>query len=524
MSNNVYALVNEFYRENGRAGSLLPRTLLDKYLRRLAWRGRGDAELRQEWSLIELLLTYLDEQQLDSFAALSIFDYQELLYRYNEVHKDFRLEEESVREWLKRLQTFYDYLAENGWQEDFSYFIQDVEESLYLDEVFSMPPRHTNGDVYHRLDPETEESAVEVERLNAELDAVLKNVGKYFKQKKYARDSERAMRIFCGPAHEMPPFIKDESEVEEDSAFWLSYWDYFMFDYHLLEDDRTPLRHYYEREKDNLSTTAQDILRDLLHARFSVFEVVEMQEGMVKCRDIFTEEYMDLPMPEVGLNGIENFVFFGHIRTRGILMLNYITSVPASLKLRSRMKEVVLRQYELFKLQSPQANLEQFFVREAAAVRHILHVMSDYAQLNVVSLRELPPKVQRLEKLADSFKDEARALEEIVRRIGFSAYARLLIRALFADAVSVLGDEKSCRDKMPALMTAVLLMFIKINGYDYTATPDLYMLFGSKEKETEALGRMLREKLDVRVFDPRYLTEDGVVLSLYLLVQENKQD
>ena len=49
------------------------------------------------------------------------------------------------------------------------------------------------------------------------------------------------------------------------------------------------------------------------------------------------------------------------------------------------------------------------------------------------------------------------------------------------------------------------------------------MLFGSHEKETEALGQVLQEKLDVRVFDPRYLTEDGVVLSLYLLVQENKQ-
>ena len=76
---------------------------------------------------------------------------------------------------------------------------------------------------------------------------------------------------------------------------------------------------------------------------------------------------------------------------------------------------------------------------------------------------------------------------------------------------------------MPDLRTAVLLMFIRINGYDYTATPDLYMLFGSHEKETEALGQVLQEKLDVRVFDPRYLTEDGVVLSLYLLVQENKQ-
>ena len=77
---------------------------------------------------------------------------------------------------------------------------------------------------------------------------------------------------------------------------------------------------------------------------------------------------------------------------------------------------------------------------------------------------------------------------------------------------------------MPSLMTAVLLMFIKVNGYDYTATPDLYYLFGSEKQETEELYQELKAKLDVRVFDPRYLTEDGVVLSLYLLVQENKTD
>ena len=172
MSNNVYALVNEFYRENGRAGSLLPRTLLDKYLRRLAWRGRGDAELRLEWSLIELLLTYLDEQQLDSFGALSIFDYQELLYRYNEVHADFSLAEKSVQQWLEQLKDFYAFLYESGWQDDFAYFIKDVEESLYLDDTFSMPSRHTEEDFYHRLDPESEESAESVARLNAELDGV----------------------------------------------------------------------------------------------------------------------------------------------------------------------------------------------------------------------------------------------------------------------------------------------------------------------------------------------------------------
>ena len=522
MSDNVYALVTKYYRENDKARYILSRYVVERYLRRLAWHGSGDQDLREIWGIIELLMTYIDEQQLDSFGALSIFDYQELLYRYGEVHEEFCLEEKQVLDWLEKLREFYAFLAESGKQEDFCCFIKDVEESLYLDEVFSMPPRHTEDDFYHRLDPETEESVESVARLNAELDAVLKDVSRYFQQKKYDRDNDRAMRIFCGPAHEMPPVEKKDNG--EHSAFWLSYWDYFMFDYHLLDDDRIPLKHYYEREKNNLSTTAQDILRDLLHARFSVFEVVEMQEDMVRCKDLFTEEYMDLPMPEVGMTGIENFVFFGHIRTRGILMLNYITSVPASMKLRSRMKDVVLRQYELFKLQKPQATLDQFFQREAAAVRHILHVMSDYAQLNVVSLREMPPRIERIPKLEENFLEESRALEEIVKRIGFGAYACLLIRNLFFDALSVTGDTKACRANLPALMTAVLLMFIKINGYDYTATADLYQLFGSEKAETEALSKILAKKLAVRIFDPRYLTEDGVVLSLYLLVQENRQD
>ena len=524
MSDNVYALVNKFYRENDRAKYILPRNLLDRYLRKLAWEGLDDKDMRRVWGLIELLLTYIDEQQLDSFGSLSIFDYQELLYRYRDVHEEFLLKEAQVKEWLNDLRKFYSYLTEAGWQEDFDFFIKDVEESLYLDDNFSMPNRHTDDDFYHRFDPEAEDSAESVARLNAELDAVMKDVCKYFQQKRYAKDNDRAMRIFCGPAQDVPLPKTNMEPENEQNAFWLSFWDYFMFDYHLLEVDRTPLRHYYEMEKGNLSITAQDILRDLLHARFSVFEVVEMEEGMVKCLDLFTEEYMELPMPEVGMSGIENFVFFGHIRTRGILMLNYITSVPASRKLRSRMKEVVLRQYELFTLQCPEASLEQFFVREAAAVRHILHVMSDYAQLNVVSLREMPQKVERNLHLLESFGEESKALEEIVRRIGFSAYASLLIRNLFADALTVIGEAKECRNKMPALMTAVLLLFIKINGYDYTANHDLYLLFGSSETETRELSEELTKKLAVRVFDPRYLTEDSVVLSLYLLVQENRQN
>ncbi len=522
MYDNVYGLVAEFYKENHFAEDILPKEWVERYLRKRAWCGADDKDMRRIWSLVELLLTYLDEQQLDSFGSLSIFDYQEILYRYADAHENFVLQEGPVQAWLKMLKDFYTYLTEMGWQDNYEAFLNDVEESFYLDEVFSLPPRRTEEDFYHRLGTEYEEASESVTRLNEELDAVLKDVSAYFQRKEYSKDSERAVRIFCGPAYESP--LPNAYEDDEQSAFWLSFWDYFMFDYHLLANDRTPLRHYYEERKNSLSITAQDILRDLLHARFSVFEVVEMREGMVQCRDIFTEELMDLPMPDVGLTGIENCVFFGHIRTRGILMLNYITSVPASKKLRSRMKDVIMRQYELYKLQNPQAPLEQFFIREAAAVRHILHVMSDYAQLNVVSLQESPALIERNQSLVSMFEEEAQALADIVRKIGFSAYATRLIKALFADAVSVTGDEKKCRELMAHLMTSTLLLFIKVNGYDYTATPDLYQLFGSNEQNTRVVSETLTKLLDLRIFDPRYLTEDSVVLSLYLLVQENKQD
>ena len=57
MSDNVYALVYKFYRENDNARFILPQDLVEKYLRRLAWQGHGDQSMREVWGLIELLIT-----------------------------------------------------------------------------------------------------------------------------------------------------------------------------------------------------------------------------------------------------------------------------------------------------------------------------------------------------------------------------------------------------------------------------------------------------------------------------------
>lgn len=114
------------------------------------------------------------------------------------------------------------------------------------------------------------------------------------------------------------------------------------------------------------------------------------------CRNLFTDECIDLPDPDWIYPDAEHMIFFGHLHARGVMMLNYVTSLPASDKLRRRMKDIILRQLEFFRCQKPGATLDDFFQRDAVAVRHTLNIMANFAQLNVVPLRKAPKPCQSI--------------------------------------------------------------------------------------------------------------------------------
>lgn len=515
MIDNVYALVDDFYGKNPSCESIFSQELVERYLRQRAWHGEDDDSLRRLWSLLELFLSYIKENELEGFTSLSIFDYQELLYRYKDLHDDFKLEPDMVGKWLEMTYEVFSSLGDAALREGLESFLKDLEESLYVSGTFLMPPRRSKDDFFKSLEGDEAYDEEKIHELNQALDKLLNKVSLYFKRPKYSRDLNRALRIFCGP-NEVPPLSSSEDETEELRVFKISFWDYFMFDYHLLANDQTLLEYYFQKEREHLSIMEQDLLRDLLHARFIVFEVTSVEDGVIICRDLFTGEVLELPPPDMALVSFEQAIFFGHIRTRGVLLLNYVSSVPASKLLRQRMKEIILRMYELFKLQKKDADLDDFFLREAAAVRHIISMMAGYAQLNVVPLRELPKEVSQLEERAESFVGERCVLCDLVQYIGLSKHAVCLVERLFVDALSVMESEQACKEQISALMTAVLLLFIRLNGYDFAPQGDMYEIFGSNEGETTSLLELLSHRLQLSVFDPRYLTEDGFVLSLYI--------
>ena len=65
------------------------------------------------------------------------------------------------------------------------------------------------------------------------------------------------------------------------------------------------------------------------------------------------------------------------------------------------------------------------------------------------------------------------------------------------------------------LLTALLLEFARINGVDLSGQAEIYELLGIDPKSVQRCMRKIHETLDCDVFDPRYLTEEAFIKSLY---------
>ena len=104
---NVYTLVKRFYSQNGRANIFVARTLIERYLRAAAWRGRSNEDLCTDWYCIEDFLSVIQRRD-DSLAHLFIrIDYLALFFRYADAHIDRRP--------LKRhVEDYFDLSRRNG--------------------------------------------------------------------------------------------------------------------------------------------------------------------------------------------------------------------------------------------------------------------------------------------------------------------------------------------------------------------------------------------------------------------------
>ena len=508
---NVYALVKRFYLAHGRAQIFVPRTLTERYLREAAWRGESAEGLCTDWYCIEDFLTVIMRRD-ESLARLLIhIDYLALFFRFADAHIDRRPLKRHAEDYFKRMNDFLTYLDETGKYEiDFGELDADLE-MFYLTGRFRLPERVEWEEIEGlTLEDIEEDERIEMEELNLQLNELLHEIGEYFRRPMYQREIGRAAMIYTGNLYDASAY--EQSSDEEKEAFWLRFWDYFFFDYHLIATDETPIAHYSEKEWERLDFDEREIIRDLLAARFAVLAVTEEYDDHVVCCDILRNEEVILPHPDIP-GALSKSILFGHICDEGMMMLNYITAIPASKRLQQRIGDTIRREYELFRRQAPEATMDDFLARAAALVRHTIHVLSTLAQIDVLPRRVLPRPIPRTID-PQVCAQELGVLQMIADKIGFSRHAQVLMCDLFLDYAQV----DLARAQTAEILTATIFLYAEINNIDLTPITELYHVVGSDKKTVCAAHDRMRKALHCVPYDPRYLGEEGFVTMLYSVV------
>lgn len=503
---NVYGEVDCFYEQNADMENVLEQDNIEKYLRKCAWHGASDVQLRKFWQALAMVFQYMVQEKFFSFDALTVADYQEILYLAEKNHF-IHLDEANIMEFFAELKQFYQFLATLGY-EDYTERLHMAQASFYNNHQFCMPEHQERDAFYNKLEHLEDIGPEETEELNDLLDQLLNRMSDYFQQPAFTSDLTRSVALYAGP------FVE---AAKNDEEFWFGFWDYFFFDYHLIDNDETPLQYYYAREKEHLQPSECYILRDLLKARFTVFYIDFVNDDYAQCTNLFTGESIELPCPDYGMVDFKKTILYGHLHICGVMLLNYITSVPATPKLRQRMKDEILKQYDIYKYQQPDASLADFFMRHAAAARHTIHILANFAQLKVVSLKSnVKGRASDPIGVNLALEDTKQKLTVIAGKFHCSLHAICLLLRLYED-FSSLHTMAQTQQNQSVIVAAVLILFSGMNGMDFVRPDQVIASLQTNEEETLTMIDHISKALACEALDPRYLTEEGFVQALYMV-------
>lgn len=500
---NVYDEIESFYHACAEEYPVIHQSLLEGYLRKKAWQGYEDADLRRLWEVLNWLSRYFIYADIDDLNDTMKQEYIEAVFWISEQNAGFDVSEDSVRHFFEVIQDFYGYLKAKRAVFDFTALNAAVNE-FFPNGRFVVPHMQADfyDDCFQDMEMFTDETA---QRLNLILEKLLNKIGAYYKGDEFTNDFNRAISLYSGPFNEIP---QDEGE-----DFWMGFWDYFLFDYHLAKSDATPLKYFYKMQLNSLNSDEKHVLDDLSKAEFTLFYINRIVSPYaVECVNLLTEEKIQLPTPDYGMHDYKKVLLYGHIHSEGVVMLNYITSVSVSQNLRKRIKEEILRQHALYKIQNPEADLGSFFNRHAVIVRHTIDILVSLAKVNVVLPELAACRFPVINPVHVPDQSVTKLVKALAKRSNFSAHSVSLMLKMWKDLFNIAPkiDEDASR-----LAGGIFYVFSMVNGIKIVQKKKVASRLNIEDHELESCCEKIFNALQLRMFDPRYLTEEGFILSLY---------
>ena len=240
---NVYDIIADFYDHDENWNMLLRREYAEGYIRKEAWKGLNDRQLQKKWEQVMMLCLYLGYAET-FLGDMTDNDFIDAIAWCGRNISEFKISYDNVKIFLDTCGSLFVYLKSKN--AITSAVAPKVAAERLLGDDSVLRVINENGDFLpgegfdDRLS--TPNAPVKIFlNIGDMLQQLLDELHNYFKDKEFNMDLERAVFLYHGI------FPEDQSEeVEESDEFWQCFWDYFLFDYHLLADDKTPLEHFFE--------------------------------------------------------------------------------------------------------------------------------------------------------------------------------------------------------------------------------------------------------------------------------------
>lgn len=510
---NVYERIRLYFNHEEFKGELVKREWVEGFLRLKAWQGLGDKELGKVWSYLQFFMQYLRYSDHDSLEELTVRDYSFMIEWLTLHNSKFPLSLAHIRRYLTAIMEFYQYLAGKRIVDNAVEVENATEEIAGGKKIRLLRPSATQGltnwveedaaKAAQRLFGEDEDT---VRFVGQTIEQLMVQLGAYFQERQFHVDFDRALYLYTGPLESVP------DHGQED--FWLGFWDYFLFDYHLLKNGETPLKHFYQKFDDRLQPEQRTILQDLMSARFTVFYVNRIiNQEWLECVNLLTGEKFQLPfMFEYAT--LKKLLFFGHIFSQGLVMINYVTSMEVSPNLRRRIKDEVLRQLKIYQIQEPKADMAAFLNRHALVIRHTIDILVNVAKVNVTPFSQLEREFPVIPARAEPDAAVAAMITHLMQEHYFSEQDNQLVQKLWADYCQLVDTKV----RKPAVWAAAAIStFVQINFISALKPERLAKTLGISEASLYKNRSTLYKTLQLQPFDPRYLNEEGFVISLFML-------
>lgn len=508
---NVFDIVDEFYTQDPEWNSVIERRNVDNYLRSLAWQGVEDDRLTEIWSNIMLFCVFLGNSE-NFLGDMSRENFIDCVGWCGRNVAGFTINVTHIQEFLGDLDAFYSYLKNkkviykaDGPSAALAKLIVNDKLQL-LDRKGNFLSEIEKFNIYSSPDL----PAKVFLNVGEKLDNLFEAIRNYYADLRFHRDLERAAFLYSGV---MASGVIDEKPDSEEYA--QSFWDYFLFDYHLLANDKRPIDYFYEDLCENNFTAEgeayEDMLLELRKSRLILFSVKgQNEDNTFTCIDAFTNEAYNLSIPVDENSPTENMLFLGHIYYNDSMIINFIRGFQISPSAKKRMVQTMTKAKNWFgKRKKGGLSWQEFIERNGLFLRHICLIYSAFLRLDcfnyetaIVEYYSQAPREDRVAQL----------IEEMMKPYSFSAYDIALCQTMWSDFFTMTNKHV----RMPEIWAAgIIRNFIDINGvYNY----DLHKISEMcRSIPTSAIYRTSKEIYDTLALeqgDPRYINEEGLLLLL----------